>query len=448
MTIPHHLSRLLWIPALSLILGIPVISWVFHTSFATTSPLTLLGQLTGIVGAQLFATALVLSIRHKYLEYLFGGLDRMYTIHHRLGVIAFSFLAVHPLVLAFRYATISVNDMMWFLLPIDNTTAKDFGIYALLLMLILLFITFYGAIFSYRSLKNMHRFMGFAFFLATLHMFLIPSTIQSDVVLRYSCLGMATLGLLAFTYRTLLGRFLVSRYRYVVSSVQTLGQNITEIVLSPEEKVLRHIPAPEEKVLRYIPGQFAMLSLINANVVGEEEHPFTISSARENGDIRFSIRGLGDFTTSLANLSVGTQARIEGPFGEFSYKYGSQSQVWVAGGIGVTPFASMAEYLLTQEVIEYTIDFYYSVRTKADAVYEDLFNAVAKKHSSFVFHLIPSDTSGFVTVDGIMKDISDAQIRSYFVCGPPPMMDTLIANLRNQGVKSKLIHSERFSLLR
>jgi predicted ferric reductase len=304
-------------------------------------------------------------------------------------------------------------------------------------MLVLLFITFYGVIFSYRSLKNAHRFMGLTFFLATLHMFLIPSTIQSDLVIRYSCLGMAGIGLLAFTYRTLLGNFVAPHFTYSVSAVKTIGQNIFEITLTPVAKALRHIP-----------GQFAMLSLNNSTVVSAETHPFTISSSRDNGDIRFSIRGLGDYTSLLGGLQVGTTANIEGPYGEFYYGYATKSQVWVAGGIGVTPFVSMAEDLLAKESIDYTIDFYYSVRTQADAAYQELFAALKEKHPSFIFHLVPSDTAGYITAGGIIKDIADATARSFFVCGPPPMMSALIEALIVSGVNDKLIHSEKFSLLK
>lgn len=399
--------------------------------------MTLLGQVMGIIGSQLFAFALLLSARLKSMEYFFGGLDRLYAIHHRVGVIAFTFLAVHPLILAFRFFGDGIESVMLFLIPTHKSLAQDFGIYALMLMVFLLFITFYGAIFSYQSLKKAHRFMGAAFFLAGLHVFLIPSSMNSDIVLKVSCLGMALLGLLAFSYRTLLGKYLVTRYSYIVSSVFSTGQGVTEVVLSPVKRIMHHIP-----------GQFAMLSFTTSKVVTDEEHPFTISSAYDNGDVRFSIKTLGDYTSLLPGLTIGTQALLEGPFGEFSYHYGSSSQIWVAGGIGVTPFVSMAEDLLKQNTINVTIDFFYSVRSEKDAVYKELFTNVARKHSSFTFHCMPSDTSGYITGELLIKKISDATTRDIFICGPPPMMVSLTESLIELGVKSSHIHSEKFSLLK
>lgn len=442
MTIPHKISRMLWVPALSVVIGVPVLSWLLHASFASSLSssyffLTQVGQITGIIGAQLFAFTLVLSARIKVVEYIFGGLDKLYVIHHRTGVISFVLLAIHPIILAFRYLDDGLEGVMNFLVPVNNTLPRDFGIYAVIIMLLLLFVTFYGSIFSYRSLKNAHRFMGAAFFLGTLHIFLITSSMSDDIALKISCLGMAVVGCLAFVYRTLLRAYVVTRYDYNVSSVNDIGQGVVEVTLSPHKEIMEHLP-----------GQFAMLSLSHSKVVSDEEHPFTISSKRDNGEIRFSVKALGDYTSLLSGVTVGTKATVEGPYGEFYYGYGSKTQVWVAGGIGVTPFVSMAEALLKEESIAYTIDFYYSVRSDKDGAYKDLFARLAKKHPSFTFHFMPSDTSGYITGEVLLKEIGDIKKRDIFVCGPPPMMAALTESLVSLGVSKRYIHSERFSLLK
>jgi predicted ferric reductase len=440
----HKISRLLWIPLLTLIIGVPLASWLMHAIGQGYPLMTLVGRGTGIIGAQLFAFSLVLSVRHRFIEYFFGGLDKLYIIHHRVGVFAFVFLAVHPFALAAYMLDGSVEDLMMYLMPFGeaSTYAKNFGIYALLAVFVLLFLTFYGMIFSYKTLKNAHRFMGAAFFLGFLHIFYTAdsaATLRNDPVLLYSCLGMATLGILAFVYRTLLGSFLVPHFKYTVSAVETIGQGLFEITLSPVGK----------KFMKHLPGQFAMLTFKNSKIVPDEEHPFTLSSApRENGDVRFSIKALGDWTSLLGGLIIGTKATLEGSFGEFYYGYGTKAQIWVAGGIGVTPFVAFTEDLLKQDSIDYTIDFYYSVRSEKDGAYKDLFDQLAKKHPSFHFHFMPSDVAGYVTGDGIVKELSDAKTRDIFVCGPPPMMAALTGSLVASGVSSHHIHSEKFSLLK
>ena len=439
----HRYIRLGWVGLLLVVLGVPVVSWVLHTTFSdavgsTFFTLKLLGQITGIIGAQLFAFGLILSARIAFIEKLFGGLDKLYVIHHRIGVIAFSFLAVHPLILAFRYADESFKEVADFLSPIGNTMPITFGICAILLMLILLCITLYGAIFKYPALKVAHKFLGGAFFLGFIHILFIPSSLNNDSVLRGALLITGAFGLVAFTYRSLLGKWLVPRYVYTVTGVTALPGSVTEIFLT----------TIRGKKLFHTPGQFGMLSFINSTVVAPEEHPFTISSPGDDGTIRFSIKGLGDYTKLLSALTVGTQAHIEGPFGEFSYIYGGEKQVWVAGGIGVTPFVSMAEHMLSFKVLPYVIDFYYSVRTEADATYKELFERVSAKHASFRFHLMPSDTKGYISAQLLVTEINDIGSRDIFICGPPPMMIGLIDQLIAVNISKKFIHSERFALLK
>jgi len=438
----HKLIRNGWVILLFLVLAIPLGSWIANAPFKDaygSSFLTfkLLGQCTGIIGAQLFAFSLILSGRISFLEKLFGGLDRMYRIHHRTGVIAFTFLAVHPLLLACQFAFDSVKDAAEFLSPIGNTPAITLGIFSMLLMVVLLFVTFYGSYFKYPALKAAHKFLGLAFFLGFLHVVLIPSSLSTDAVLKWSLLITSFTGIALFVYRTILGRFLVPRFTYTVDSVVSVVGGITELTLIPSTKPLYHLP-----------GQFGILSFPRLSALPPEEHPFTISSAGIDGRVRFSIKGLGDYTKEVIHVKPGDVALVEGPFGEFSYVYGGQRQVWVAGGVGVTPFVSMAEHIMMLDELPYTIDFYYSVRTEADASYKEVFENLSKKHPSFSFHLVPSDTKGYVTGELLSqenKDLADADI---FICGPPPMMDGLIAQLLPCGVSRKQIHTEKFSLLK
>lgn len=438
----RKLLRLGWVVLLGLMLLVPLLSWSLHTTFSDALGSSfmlfkMLGQFTGIVGCQLFAFALILSARLKFLERFFGGLDKMYVIHHRVGTIAFFFLAIHPLLLAFRYADESFGDALDFLNPIGNTFAVSMGIYSVLGMLVLLFLTFYGSVFSYSKLKLAHRFLGMFFFLGFVHVLLIPSSLNSDTVLKVSLLASALIGLVAYIYRTLLGRWLVRRTSFVISEIKNLGGQMTEITLTPRKLGMLHTP-----------GQFGMLSFSRSSIVPDEEHPFTISSPGLDGRLRFSIKALGDYTSLLPDIKLGTQATVEGPFGEFSYIYGQKKQVWVAGGIGVTPFVSMAEHMLTLDNLPYVVDFYYSVKTASEGVYRDVFESLQSKHPSFKFHFMPSDTSGFVSAEGIIKEVTDLHGRDIFICGPPGMMAALTGQLAQMHITSSQIHSERFALLK
>ncbi len=438
----HTYIRKGWIVLLAFIVGAPLLSWSYHAPFkeafsSSFFAFKLLGQLTGIVGVQLFAFSLILSGRLHSIEKLFGGLDKLYVIHHRVGVIAFSFLAAHPIILAFQYISSSVEDVANFLSPFSATGPVLFGMASILLMLILIGLTFYGVMFNYPKLKLAHRFLGGAFFLGFLHVLFIPSSLNSDIILKTFLVATSALGLTIFCYRTLLGSWLVPRLRYTISKINNLAGGVTEITLTASSTKIQHLP-----------GQFGMLAFTHSPTVPNEEHPFTISSPGNTDELRFSIKGLGDYTKLLPNLLLGDTALVEGPFGEFSYVYGKEKQTWVAGGIGITPFVSMAEHMLTLDTLPYTVDLFYSVRTEADGTYKELFAALAAKHPSFVFHFMPSDTKGYITGELLLHETRDLHLSDIFVCGPPPLMAALNSQLLEINVPKKSIRMERFALLK
>ncbi len=111
----------------------------------------------------------------------------------------------------------------------------------------------------------------------------------------------------------------------------------------------------------------------------DESHPFTISSAPSDDMLRLTIKSSGDFTRHLfANLKVGTSAVVEGAYGMFNYKTGGEKQIWVAGGIGVTPFLSFLRDL--KDDLSHHVDFYYTVRHKEETVFVDEIEGIVKKY--------------------------------------------------------------------
>ena len=98
-------------------------------------------------------------------------------------------------------------------------------------------------------------------------------------------------------------------------------------------------------------------------IIGET-HPFSIASSPSEDKVRMYIKSLGDFTTSLKNLKVGAIAEIEGAYGKFTYtNFGTAPQIWIAGGIGVTPFLSMAR---SYDSLSPAVDFVYSVVSRTE----------------------------------------------------------------------------------
>ncbi|MCX6757223.1 MAG: ferric reductase-like transmembrane domain-containing protein, partial [Candidatus Nomurabacteria bacterium] len=386
-----HKFRNSWKWILGTILILPLLRWLFlipiDSRFSTFALVAkALGQVTGIVGTLLFSFSLILSFRNRFIEIIFGGLDKLYNIHHKAGMYGLFLLLLHPILLSLPRLMYSVEDAMTFFIPFQTSTAVDFGIFSILAFILLIGITLFGVIFSYQALKKFHIFLGLAFLLGAIHGFMIPSDIQNDTFIRVWVLGSALLGLLSYIIYSLLKKFTVRKKIYSVTSVKKIEGGITEIFLTSNDGGINHLP-----------GQFAFLSFINSKVVTDEVHPFTISSWENDGNIIISAKALGDFTNLLPNVEIGTLVEVEGPYGEFNYGYNGLKQVWIAGGVGVTPFASFVEHILKQKELLYDIDFFYSVRTEDDLAFDGLFKKVAKHFPSFKYHPMPSDTDGYIT---------------------------------------------------
>lgn len=418
---------------------IPVLLWLsamplsvrFESVFMT---LTSIGQLTAIIGMALFSLGLILSARLHFLEDYFGGLDRMYNVHHITGTLAFILLLVHPLMLAVRYIPLSLHDAAQFLL-LSSDWPKNFGILSLLLFMLLLCVTFFAK-WRYQILRFLHQILGFAFFLAGLHTFMIPSDVANNTALNWFMLALVYSALLAFIFRTFLGRSTVPRFTYTVQSVRQLDATITEVTM-----------VPESARIHYLPGQFIFIYFIDGGIE-REVHPFSISSSPAEQTLRITVKALGDYTKSLRNLQVGATAMIEGPFGAFTYLYGENlRQIWIAGGIGITPFLNMARNLRANKHTGHIIDFYYSTRTKEEMIFLNELNQISQEYPNLRVIPCNADEKGFLTMDAVALTSRSLEGKDIYVCGPPPMMHSIIEQCRAKRIPMNLIHSEEFKLL-
>ena len=276
--------------------------------------------------------------------------------------------------------------------------------------------------------------MGLAFFFASLHVLFIPTDVTILQSLRYYMWFLISTGFIAFFYRTVLGMFIVRGRSFIVERVDTITKNVIEIFLRPEDG----------KPMRYYPGQFIFIGFPGTASL-EEVHPFSISSSPDNSSLAFSIKALGDFTTSLLNLKAGTRAVIEGPFGRSSYRYyGTKEQIWIAGGIGITPFLGMARSLKHDD--GYKVDLYYSALSVEDAAFHDELSRISTTNPNFRFIPWYGKEKGYLSAESIIKESGGVLGKEIFVCGPPPMMKSLKQQFAKYKVPTGNIHSEEFSL--
>ena len=432
------MGRIGWI-VIAIISTVPIILWLtmrpLEMRFAGWY-LTILsvGQLAGLLGYIFFAISLMLSVRLKAIEPFFGGLNRVYIAHHVVGGLAFIFVLLHPLFLAYTRATISLKEAALFLLP-GQDIAINFGIASLMSMMALLLVTFFIKL-KYNIWRFTHQYLGVAFIFSAIHMALIKSDVSYSPQLYWYLVVISAMGISSYLYRSILGRWLVRRYDYLVTCVRQLSPLITEITL-----------APTSRALNFLPGQFVFVGFDTASPIGDEVHPFSICSPPNTGHLVITAKTLGDYTGKLSSLQPGVKARIEGPYGRFSYLYHhTPEQIWIAGGIGITPFISMAGNLITQQNNVKSVTLIYSVRAGQEAIYLTELASIQAQLPFFRFILWQTSQYGRLSAKSIEQSSDPLMTKEIFICGPQPLMKQLRSQFVKRGVSNSRIHTEEFTM--
>src|SRR5215471_10958950 len=327
--------------ALAVLYIIPLVLWArsepldqrFTGQFAI---LTSIAVLCAFAGTSAFALNLVLGARLRPVETLFGGLDRMYRVHRINGQLAFLLLLAHFVLILASRATISTTTALDLLGPGAGWTVFA-GFLALVAMTISIVLTLFVRL-GHEVFVYVQRSFGFIFLIACYHVFTTHGAKAASPALNWYMVALATLGVAAFAYRSVFGNVLVRRHPYRVVAANRLDESVTEVVMEP-------LATP----LAFTPGQFVFVNF-RSLAMRQELRPFELSMEHQV----FAFRA-----GALRRLEVGADAVVEGPYGSFSHQnVPRERQIWIAGGIGVTPFLSMARGLGDHDRLD--VDFYRS----------------------------------------------------------------------------------------
>ena len=305
--------------------------------------------LTGLWSIGLMALAMLLALRLPWLERPLGGMDQVYRLHKWAGTGAAIAAIAHWgakesdgwIKALWGRAGKPARDTVlpWF--TDMRGPAKDLGEWAFYLLLAMVAFTLLTRLLAYKPWRLLHRAMPLLFLALAAHAAaLMPAGFWAPPL--GPAMGMLlVLGSLSALW-SLAGR--VGRARSHagrIHAVRVLGEGPLAAV-----EVVCALPAswPGHRA-----GQFVFVCFDHA----EGQHPFTIASAPGSlghGDqggplLRLVIKPLGDYTRTLGQrLRAGQRVDIEGPYGRFDGQ-GEQRrrQVWVAGGVGMTPFLALLE---------------------------------------------------------------------------------------------------------
>lgn len=377
-------------------------------------------QIVALAGIMSLIWTFILATRARILEKMFGGLDVVYKIHHILGGLALILLINHVLLLIVD--SMPANTLSLYLLPGSNLSYL-YGMISLYSMLFLVILTLYIKL-PYRFWKWSHEWMGIVIIFGGLHSMFVSSDTTSYRPLQYWILVWTILATVSFLYK----RFL---YYFV-------GKRIYTIARIGREKELLVISLESENPINFEPGQYGFFALPDKK---RDDHAFSILASDQNKLI-VGIKVVGNFTEKLATLKSGGKLIVKGPFGTFGQKMKqAEHAVWIAGGIGITPFLSMAKAVRNDQKVE----MYFCARVLPPSVITEPFANLSMRNPNFVW--LPCETSkgGRLTGQKIYDDTGCDRNAYYMLCGPSVMMEAIASQLAQIGIRRSHIIYEDFA---
>jgi predicted ferric reductase len=385
------------------------------------------GEIIGSINIVLMSFSLFLSTRPKWAEPYFGGLDKMYITHRQVATAAFLLIFVHVL-------TVPISLTGW---KLGNYLAviAFTGIVSIVLVTLAPRIAFLNKLTggTYDGWKNLKKYIGIFFILAFIHSLTIGDPLDAFIAINWVQLFFI-LGTVSYLYTEVFGRFFKKYLPYTVDAVKHPNASTTEVTLRSKMGPIKKQRA----------GQFLFVQFPGDRILNES-HPFTISSAPHEDVLRVTVKASGDFTRYLfSHLQPTMDAVIEGAYGMFDYKTGGQKQIWIAGGIGLTPFLSFIRDM--DGNLAHDVDFYYTVRHPEEALFIDEIQAAAEKNPRLKAHIRFSATEGSLTVEDIVKN-TGGNLDDYhvYLCGPLPMIQAFEKKFVSLGVPKDNIHYEEFN---
>jgi predicted ferric reductase len=380
-------------------------------------------QLSGILAIGCMSVAVILALRPRWPESWLGGLDKMYRLHKWLGITALVVAIVHWLwaqgpkwavgwgflerpARGARPAIENPIEVIFVALRGSAEGLGEWAFYATVVLIALALIQY----FPYRLFYKTHRLLALAYLVLVFH---------AVVLIKFSYwtspLGWVMAVLLAYgTWAAVL--VLLRR----VGAGRRFKGRISSLQYYPGVRALETEIEVPHGWPGHKPGQFAFAM----SDTSEGAHPYTIASSwhAENPGITFITKELGDHTSRLREkLRVGQEVTVEGPYGCFTFDDDCPHQIWIGGGIGITPFVARMKHMAIQKEAPdwpeaQTVDLFH---TTADVDEEALGKLAADAKSANVrLHVLIDVRHGRLTGERIRQAVPQWREASFWFCGP------------------------------
>ena len=418
-----------------LLLISPIIIWLSYNPDSIKNPIIAVAKFNAFMAISTLSINFFLSTRLKLFDNIFNGLDRMYRVHKVIGRISLFFIILHPIFLMVsNYHNLDI--VLTYIVPIGPFEIA-IGVISVYIFLILLSLTV-AINLPYHWWHNSHKIFGIVLLFAGFHAIFSGSDISSFPVLRFWVIFLWVLGIISWLYMLLFYKLLGPRFKIIIDTVYHF-EDVTELIFKKPKKFV------------YQPGQYIFIRFPRFEGY-KELFPFSISSDPSQKNLRISIKRSGDFTSKkIPQLQNGDKAIIMGPYGKFgeSYLQHNKDMLWIAGGIGITPFLSLAKNE-SNKPSNRKIILIWATKDRTTAFHDKELIAEMKKNKNFEYFSWFSSKCGRLNINEIEKIIKNKMhIKNIkiLMCGPPQMIYNLSRDFHKIGVTYHNIVFEDFNML-
>lgn len=207
-----------------------------------------------------------------------------------------------------------------------------------------------------------------------------------------------------------------------------------------------------DKKIDFIAGQFLQVLFDEVNKNNKELNKYlSFSSSPAKDYIEFTKRlSESQFSQRLRQLKEGDEILIKAPLGECIFKEDYKNIAFLIGGIGITPVISMIEYIVDKKLTNDVILLYSNRSREEIAFYKELDFWQNSNGNIKVIYFIdtPSGDEKFISKridkESIQKYVHDYRERTFFIFGPPKMVEAMKNLCLELDIKSQNIKTEMF----
>jgi len=211
---------------------------------------------------------------------------------------------------------------------------------------------------------------------------------------------------------------------------------IIEIIPRTADVTSYRFPRPPE--LTYKPGQYFSITIKQGDRELTKHFSFS-SSPTDKDHFEFTKKFTDhEYSMALKAAKVGDWARIDAPYGQFTFEGEYPKIALLAGGIGITPFISICKNA-TDKRLNSKITLFYGCRTENDIAFKQELEKMQEQNKNLKIVFMVNEVSsqwkgatGVINAEMIKKELPDYKDNLFYVCGPPPMvkaMETLVESI-------------------